>query len=170
MDDRARRAVAVAGLVFALGIMLWRGLPTHPQASDSSRPATAAAATESIALRLRVVRLGGGTEDFELMPSGRVTHKADWDSRDLHLPPENIRRLERELLACGVCSLEPAEPLPAGPSRRRIDIEVLTQPQACSANLPWEKWHEDKAARVCLEAIRTALQPLVDQCGECTVP
>jgi hypothetical protein len=171
----AWRALAGALLmvfVIALTAVLWRDHRSGAPAVQvpAADPAADTAAAGVAAVRVRVVRLGGNSETFELAASGRVVHESDWDSRELALSPEAVQQLERELVVCGICTLEPADPVPVGPSRRRIDVELLTQPATCSANLPWERWFEDEVARRCLEVIQGALTPLREQCSECTVP
>ncbi|HEY8510195.1 MAG TPA: hypothetical protein VIL32_17705 [Steroidobacteraceae bacterium] len=171
MAERLRQwgwIVLAVALVLVLVFMVARR-PDQENETAAVSPA-ASEASESTAVRIRVLRLRGEIESFDLMRSGRVLHRSDWSSGEHQLPAETVPRLERELLACGVCTLQPAEPLPAGPSRRRIIVELPDQSLACLTDLPWEKWYEDAAARECLNAIAASLQPLREQCGACTVP
>jgi hypothetical protein len=171
MADRFRQsgwiALAVALLLVFVFLVVRR--PDQEDETAAVPPAAPEASSEATVVRIRVLHLRGEIESFEIRRSGRVLHRSDWASSEHQLPAETVPRLERELLACGICTLQPADPVPAGPSRRRIIVDLPESP-ACLTDLPWERWYEDAAARPCLNAIASALEPLREQCGECTVP
>ena len=164
----------VAPLRLLSSLALCTSIPAcHRAAADPAltpRVATPRVTDEQPLVRLRVVRLGGGSEQFAVMASGRVQYASDWGSRQLVIAPAAATSLASALVACDLCAIGARPHLPSEASKRRLVVELPAEGASCSTDLPWEAWSRETDAQPCLVAIQRALRPLTDQCAECTLP
>ena len=131
---------------------------------------TEAAGEDSLRVSLVIVSLGGRSERYGIMTSGRVEHQDDWEAHEFRLSAQDVEELEHRLRQCGLCDLGGSEPVPTRGSKLRILVELSSPAERCSTDMPWEVWQENSAATQCLDAVRSVLETIVSDCGSCTVP
>jgi hypothetical protein len=138
--------------------------------SRASVPSVESSAAETPALTIHLVRIGGSSELYEWMTSGRILRHSESGVLELQQHASAVSALQSELLRCGICQLESRLQPAAFDGKQRLIVEVTGQPSVCSADLPKQAWSADARARRCLDIVRAAMQPLAGQCETCGMP
>jgi hypothetical protein len=127
-------------------------------------------AEESAAVTIHLVRIGGSSELYEWMTSGRILRHTESGILELKQDTSIVSGLRRDLLRCGICMLESGLQPEAYDGKQRLIVEVTGQPSGCSADLPKQAWLASPRARRCLDVVRAAMLPLARRCETCGMP
>lgn len=136
----------------------------------ASVPSVESSEGESPAFTIHLVRIGGSSELYEWMTSGRILRHTESGILELQQHASIVSSLRSELLRCGICMLESQLQPEAFDGKQRLIVEVTGQPSGCSADLPKQAWSASPRARRCLAIVRTAMLPLAEQCETCGIP
>lgn len=138
------------------------GIPSVPPVESSER--------ESPAFSIHLVRVGGSSELYEWMTSGRILRHSESGILELQQHASIVPGVRSELLRCGICMLESQLKPESFDGKQRLIVEVSGQPSRCSADLPRKAWSASSRARRCFAIVRAAMLPLAEQCETCGMP